>query len=319
MMIRVLRLPRPGETVAGSRFAPAPGGKGANQALAAARAGGDVTFIARVGGDSLAQQALAGLISAGIKVDRVSKSFRHPTGVALIMVGAHGQNCIAVAPGANAALTAANIRGSATAFRGAGALLLQMETPPGTVEAAARMASSRGIPVILNPAPSDRITDALLRHISVLTPNQSEAAALTGLRVDGFTAARTAAARLGARGPKAVIITLGARGALVWTGKKCEIVPGCEVEPVDTTAAGDVFNGALAVALGEGRPLIEAARFANAAAAISVTRSGSQSSAPTRAEIENFLNHGYSISTPQRSAIRGRVNANKHGAQPKLL
>ncbi len=289
LIVHAPRLPRPGETISEGSFSHAPGGKGANQAVAAARAGGEVTFIGRVGKDSFGAQAFERLTTEGVNVEGVRRSPRRPTGVALIVVGENGENSIAVAPGANATVTAADIHEASPAFPEAGVLLIQMEIPARAVEAAARKAARQGIPVILNPAPAGRVTDQLLRHVSILTPNEAEAAALTGLSVDGVAGARRAAEQLCRRGPKAVIITLGARGALVWENASGVPMPGHDVEPVDTTAAGDIFNGALAVALGEGRPLVEAARFANAAAAISVTRCGGQASAPKRAEIESFL------------------------------
>ena len=302
LTITTPRLPRPGETVGGGKFTTTAGGKGANQAVAAARAGGLVRFVARVGTDAFGRQSLDSLAGAGVNIRAVFQTPRDPTGVALIVVGENGENSIAVAPGANDALTPNDVRKSAPAFEGADALLLQMEVPPATVEFAARTAAARGIPVILNPAPADRVTGVLLRHVSILTPNESEAAALTNLPIDSLETAGQAAARLAARGPKSVIITLGARGALVWSEGQSTHIPGHNVKPVDTTAAGDIFNGALAVGLAEGLPLTEAVRFANAAAAISVTRRGAQSSAPTRREIERFLRRNRSVAGSRPSA-----------------
>ncbi len=289
MIIQLDRIPRPGETVLGGRFTTAAGGKGANQAVAAARAGGGVSFVARLGRDVFGDQALAGFRSAGICVDRIGRDPAAPSGVALIFVARDGENSIAVASGANGRLSPADVRKAAPAIRGAAVMLLQLETPLPAVAEAARLAAKAGVRVILNPAPARPLPDALLGRVSVLTPNETEAELLTGVKVNNPAAAARAAASLLGRGVKTVIVTLGARGALVATPDILQLVPGFKVKAVDTTAAGDIFNGALAVAMGEGRPLIEAARFANAAAALSVTRLGAQPSAPRRAEIEQLL------------------------------
>ena len=290
MIVRVPRIPKAGETVLGGEFATVAGGKGANQAVAAARAGGAVTLIACVGDDSFGRRALEGLAAQGINTNYIGRMRRSPSGVALIFVSADGQNSIAVAPGANALLAPAGVRRAVEAFRGASALLMQLETPLATVIEAAKLASRRAVPVILNPAPAQELPDGLLRCVWILTPNESEASALSGVKVRDEATAAKAAAKLRRRGPAAVIITLGARGAFVSDAKTHELVEGFKVKAVDTTAAGDVFNGALAVALGEGKSLLDAARFANAAAAISVTRLGAQPSAPNRREIERMLN-----------------------------
>ncbi|MCX8091857.1 MAG: ribokinase, partial [Verrucomicrobiae bacterium] len=274
LIVRVPRIPRPGETILGGRFTTAPGGKGANQAVAAARAGARVTLIARVGRDAFGSQALAGFVRDGIDVRFVRRDPDAPSGVALIFVAADGQNSIAVAGGANANLSVADVRRAQRAFAHARVLLLQLETPLPTVKAAAQLAARHGVRVVLNPAPARDLPDELLRRVSVLTPNEIEAAALSGVKVRDLASAEKAARRLLQRGVEAVIITLGARGALVSSAAGTERVKGFRVRAVDTTAAGDVFNGALAVALSEGRPLREAVRFANAAAAISVTRMG---------------------------------------------
>ena len=289
MVVHVPRIPNPGETVLGGEFATAAGGKGANQAVAAARAGGAVTLIACLGGDIFGQRALKGFVKEGIDAHYVVRSGQSPSGVALIFVSAEGQNSIAVAPGANALLSPAHVRRAAGAFRGASALLMPLETPLRTVADAARLARRQGVPVILNPAPAQDLPDALLRRVWILTPNESEASTLSGLTVRDEATAGKAAAKLRQRGASAVIVTLGARGAFVADAQTHQLVGGFRVKAVDTTAAGDVFNGALAVALGEGQSLLDAARFANAAAAISVTRRGAQPSAPSRREIERLL------------------------------
>lgn len=289
MVIRLDRLPRPGETLLGGDFSMAAGGKGANQAVAAARAGARVALVARVGRDVFGDQAIAGFKRDGIGTDFVVRDRTAPSGVALIFVARDGENCIAVSGGANTRLSPADVRKARTVIAKASAVLLQLETPLETVQAAAEIAGRAGVRVILNPAPARPLPDDLLRGVSILTPNETEAELLTGVRVSNETSAAKAADRLLGRGVGAVILTLGPRGALVADPEVRQLVPGFKVKAVDTVAAGDVFNGALAVALGEGRPLLEAVRFANAAAAISVTRPGAQPSAPRRVEIERFL------------------------------
>ncbi len=289
MIIRVARIPRAGETLLGGEFLTAAGGKGANQAVGAARAGGTVCFIARVGRDDLGDAAVAGLRRDRIDVSCVSRDPAAASGVALIFVAKSGENSIAVAGGANAALTPAHVRKAADLIGSAAVLVAQLETPLATVQAAARIAASAGVPVILNPAPARPLPNTLLKRISIITPNETEAELLTGIPVSDEAGASRAAAKLRARGVRTVIITLGARGAFLADEAGGQVVPGFKVKAVDTTAAGDVFNGALAVGLAEGRALREAVRFANAAAALSVTRRGAQPSAPTRAAIEALL------------------------------
>ncbi len=293
MIIRLSRLPRPGETVLGGAFAMAAGGKGANQAVAAARAGGAVAFVARVGRDDFGARGLAGWKADRIGTDHVARDPDKPSGTALIFVAADGENSIAVASGANAALSPADVRRAEPALASSRAVLLSLEIPLNTVLAAAALAGRHGVPVILNPAPARPLPSALLKAVSILTPNQSEAELLTGIRVDGDAAAARAAEALLEKGVRrAVVVTLGRRGAYVAGDGLRRRVPGFRVRAVDTTAAGDVFNGALAVALAEGRPLAEAVRFANAAAALSVTRPGAQPSAPRREPIERLVRTG---------------------------
>ena len=289
MMIQLDRLPRPGETVLGGEFTAAAGGKGANQAVAAVRAGGDVTFVARVGRDPFGDEALAGFTRDGIHTDFVFRDPRAPSGVALIFVARNGENSIAVAGGANQRLSPADVKRAEPAIAKASAVVLQLETPLETVEAAAQIAVRAGVRVILNPAPARALPDRLLALVSILTPNETEAERLTGIAVTDDTSAGRAAAKLLAKGVQTVILTLGARGAFVATKDQRARVPGFKVQAVDTTAAGDVFNGALAVALAEGQPLLEAVRFAFGAAAISVTRLGAQPSAPRRHEVETWI------------------------------
>ena len=289
MTIKMPRIPGPGETLLGGEFSMAQGGKGANQAVAAARAGGKVSLIACVGDDMFGEQALEGFAGDGINVEHVYRDKHTPSGVALIFVGEDGENSIGVAAGANAKLLPRHIEMAKSAVASADILVMQLEIPIETVLAAAELSSSGGAKVILNPAPSRPLDDEILKHISILTPNESEAALLTGITIKNEDDADKAAGSLLSRGPDAVLVTLGARGVYVGTTHIRRMVPAFRVRPVDTTAAGDIFNGALAVALAEGRVLLEAVRFASAAAALSVTKLGAQPSAPHREAIEAFL------------------------------
>lgn len=285
MIIRVDRIPKPGETILGGRFQTAHGGKGANQAVAAARAGGQVKFIARLGADVFGDETMDALRRDEISIGHVTRDSGAPSGVALIFVSKQGENSIAVAPGANACLSVEDVKAARDAFTGVKVLLIQLETPLATVEAAVKTAVERKVPVILNPAPACALPARLLKQISVLTPNESEAELLTGIKVRTVASAKKAAAVFLEKGVRTVVLTLGKRGALIVDRQGARLVPGYAVKAVDTTAAGDVFNGALAVALGEGKPIDDAVQFANAAAALSVTREGAQPSAPYRAEI----------------------------------
>jgi len=289
MIVRLDRLPLPGETLIGGQFSTAPGGKGANQAVGAARAGGRVAFVGRVGEDALGRSALENLRRDGVDVRHAVRDRGAPSGVAFIFVARGGENSIAVASGANDRLSPADVGRARSAFRQAGVLLVQLETPLSTVAQAVYLASKAGARVILNPAPARPLPDRILRRVSILTPNEHEAELLTGIKVNGDSGAARAAKALLRRGVGAVIVTLGARGAFVADGKSQGLVRGFKVKAVDTTAAGDIFNGALAVALAEGRTVPDAVRFAQAAAAISVTRPGAQPSAPLRAEIDRLL------------------------------
>jgi ribokinase len=313
MAVKMERLPKPGETILGGEFASASGGKGANQAVSAARAGGAVTFIARIGRDLFGDQAVAGFVADGINVNHLIRDQTNPSGVALIFIGRAGENSIAVAPGANGKLAPADLKKSREAFCEAGVLVLQLEIPMKTVEAAAELAAETGLRVILNPAPAQWLPASLLRRVSVLTPNESEAELLTGVKLADQAAVARAAAKLLAQGAQNVVITLGSRGAYVAGKDASQMIPGYKVNAIDTTAAGDVFSGTLAAALAEGKPLVEAARFANAAAAISVTRRGAQPSAPTRKEIERVLVTG-KFEKPPVSPVPA-VQRNGHPSQ----
>lgn len=289
MIIKVPHVPVPGETIIGGTFSTAAGGKGANQAVAAARAGGDVTLVARVGEDMFGQKAKDGFVKDNINVDHVLNDKDAPSGVALIFVGEDGENSIAVASGANANLSASDVEAASDAISSADILIMQLETPLATVQKAATIACENGVKVMLNPAPACELSDDILKRISILTPNESEAELLTGIKVESENGAAASAEVLMAKGIETVIVTMGAKGAFVVTADCKELVGGFSVKAVDATAAGDVFNGTLAVAMAEGKPLKEAVRFANAAAALSVTKLGAQPSAPTRQEIEKFL------------------------------
>lgn len=285
MVIKTAQFPSPGQTVLGGTFLMNPGGKGANQAVAAARLGGEVAFIAQLGNDIFGQQALAQFGEEGIRTDFVFTDPHQPSGVALITVDAHGENTIVVAPGANSTLSPGHISRAADTIRNSAVCLLQLEIPVETVLEAAKIAASASQKVILNPAPAAELPAELYPLLFLITPNETEAELLTGIRIEGIEGAKQAAKALLAKGVKQVIITLGAEGALLANATGEWPIPSQRVEAVDTTAAGDVFNGALAVGIAEGKPLSEAVAFANRAAAISVTRLGAQASAPYRREI----------------------------------
>lgn len=292
MILQVDHIPRPGETILGGRFSMAAGGKGANQAVSAARAGGQVAFLGRVGNDLFGQQALAGLDRDGIDVQGVLRDPAEPSGVALIFVAESGENAIGVASGANGALSPRDIEAAARRIAAAEVLVMQLEIPLETVVRAAEIAAQHAVRVILDPAPAQPLSRELLRNVDWLTPNEHEAEQLTGIAVTDAASAARAAEALRKEGAGGVIVTLGAGGALVSSNELTGAVPGHPVEAVDTTAAGDCFNGALAVALAEGAPIDRAVRFANAAAALSVTRLGAQPSVPTRPEIDQRLAEG---------------------------
>jgi ribokinase len=293
-VVSVDRLPAAGETVSGRDFRMIPGGKGANQACAAGRLGRDsvhVKMIGRVGYDVFADHLKASLSAAGVDVTAVHATRAQPTGVALIWVDRQGQNSIVVASGANHELAAGDIEAMRKSLRGAAIALFQLETPLDTVEAALKLAKEEGAITVLDPAPAQRLPSGLLEAVDILTPNESEALLLCGrapARVS-LGEARELAESLRRLGPRTVIVKLGEQGCLLLNATGSRHFPGYKVEVRDTTAAGDTFNAALAVALAEGRAIEEAIPFANAAAAISVTRLGAQASAPGRAEVDEFL------------------------------
>ncbi|WP_298551492.1 ribokinase [uncultured Parabacteroides sp.] len=289
MVIKAAHLPRPGETILGGTFFMNPGGKGANQAVAIARLGGPVTFICKTGSDIFGHQSQQLFEEEGINTSYVFSDSGNPSGVALITVDEKAENCIVVASGANANLLPSDLVKAEEAIEQADLVLMQLEIPMETVCFVADIAWQKGKKVILNPAPAHPLPADLLRHLYLITPNETEAEMITGVKITDESSAGEAARLLSEMGVQHVIITLGSKGALIYSGGKAEMVPALKVEAVDTTAAGDVFNGALTVALSEGRSLKEAARFACKASAISVTRVGAQSSAPYRNEVDIFV------------------------------
>ena len=288
MVIKAAHLPRPGETILGGTFFINPGGKGANQAVAIARLGGPVTFICKTGSDIFGHQSQQLFEEEGINTSYVFSDSGNPSGVALITVDEKAENCIVVASGANANLLPSDLEKAEEAIERADLVLMQLEVPMETVCFVADIAWQKGKKVILNPAPAHPLPVDLLRHLYLITPNETEAEMITGVEITDESSAGEAARALSGMGVQHVIITLGSKGALIYSNGKAEMVPTLKVEAVDTTAAGDVFNGALTVALSEGRSLKEAARFACKASAISVTRVGAQSSAPYRNEVDIF-------------------------------
>ena len=281
--------PTPGETVTGSHYQVAFGGKGANQAVAAGRSGADIAFIACTGDDDIGERIRKQLQVDRIDIAPVSAVAGESTGVALIFVNGEGENVIGIHAGANAALSTALVEAQRERIAEADALLMQHESPLDSVLLAAQIAHQNKTTVVLNPAPARALPDTLLSLVDIITPNETEAEKLTGVRVENDDDAAKAAQVLHAKGIDTVIITLGSRG--VWASVKGEgrRVPGFKVQAIDTIAAGDTFNGALMTALLENTPLADALRFAHAAAAIAVTRKGAQPSVPWRKEIDEFL------------------------------
>jgi ribokinase len=291
LVVRVPQLPRPGQTLAASGMDTIPGGKGANQAVAAARLGARVTLIGRLGDDVFGPRLRAGLVAEGVGVTHVLTTPDCPSGVALIGVEPSGENAIVIVAGANWHLTPADVAEREEVIASADVLVLQLEVPPETVVTAVAVARRRGVRVILDPAPAPRgpLPEALC-SVDVLSPNQTEAEALTGVAVTDRAAAERAAVALRRGGAGSVVLKLGAMGALLREGDSAAVwVPTARVEAVDTTAAGDAFTAALAVALAEGRPMTDAVRLGCAAGTLAVTRFGAQPAMPTRAEVEAFL------------------------------
>ena len=289
LTVKADRLPRPGETVSGGEFMVSYGGKGANQALAALKAGAAVLFLAKIGTDTYGNLLYEHLLCSGFAAEGLLRDPEVPAGVALIAIDRQGNNQIIVAPGSNHRFTVEDLQ-TCTPFPADTALLLtQLEIPIPTVEQGLRLARSQGIMTILNPAPAVPLPSSIYPLVDILTPNEREAGELVAREVTSLTDAENAAALLHSRGCRAVIITLGAQGALLYDGERGVHFPPFAVQAIDTVAAGDAFNGALAAALALHRPLDEAIRFANAAGALATTRRGAQESLPTKGAIEQLL------------------------------
>lgn len=288
-ILNINHFPQPGETVIGKQYTVAFGGKGANQAVAAGRSGADISFIACVGDDDIGERVRKQLASDHIDTQPIEAIKDTTTGVALIFVNAEGENVIGIDAGANKAVTPEYLDRYKQQVIGASALLMQLESPLETVIAAAKIAKDNGTQVILNPAPACELPDELLARVDMITPNETEAEKLTGIKVDNNEDAARAAKELHDKGIATVIITLGSKGVWLSQNGEGKLVAGFRVKAVDTIAAGDTFNGALVTALLEGKPMDSAVRFAHAAAAIAVTRPGAQPSVPWRKEIDDFL------------------------------
>ena len=287
MVINMERLPLPGETLLCGKFFMNAGGQGANQAVAAARLGGKVNFVAKVGNDPFGIRSIDQYKAEGIGTKHVVVDKEHPSGVALILVDAHGENSIAVASGANAHLLPEDIDQAKGTIEDCDILLMQLETPMETIEHAAQMAKRAGGKVILNPAPAHSLPESLLANLYMLIANETEAEYISGTRITDMDSVARAADIICHRGVENVVITLGSKGAFIKERDTYHQVPALKVKAVDATAAGDTFCGAVCVALAEGRGIIEAVTFANRAAAVTVTRMGAQSSLPYRREVES--------------------------------
>ena len=288
-LVRGARLPQPGETVAGQEFLIAGGGKGANQAVAAARLGARVAFVACLGQDTRGDELEKLLRAERIDTSRTCRDSSVPTGAALVMVDKSGEKQILCAPGANHELTVSRMRSAASVIKQARVLLVQFEVPMSTVLAAARIAHGAGVRIVLDPAPATKPPAALLKLIDVIRPNSSEAEALTGIKVADVKSARQAARKLLERGVKTAAIQAGSAGDLiVWRDGECK-VPRLKVETVDATGAGDAFAAGFSVALAEGRSYAEAGAFANAAAALATTKIGAMPAMPRRRDVLSLM------------------------------
>ena len=288
-ILNLQSFPTPGETVTGNHYQVAFGGKGANQAVAAGRSGANIAFIACTGDDSIGESVRQQLATDNIDITPVSVIKGESTGVALIFVNGEGENVIGIHAGANAALSVSQVEAEKERIASAQALLMQLESPLESVIAAAKIAHHHHTTVVLNPAPARELPDELLALVDIITPNETEAEKLTGIRVESDEDAAKAANVLHAKGIGTVMITLGSRGVWLSAEGESRRIPGFRVQAIDTIAAGDTFNGALVTALLEGKVMADAVRFAHAAAAIAVTRPGAQPSVPWREEIDAFL------------------------------
>jgi len=289
LVVKAPRIPVAGETILGGDFIMTPGGKGANQAVAAAKLGAEVYFVAKLGNDIFGEQSLANFAKESIRTEYITQTNEAPSGVALITVDQTGENVIVVAPGANGTLSPEDVEKAQSVVASSGALVAQLEVPLETVEFAARLAKHSGVPFVLDPAPAQELSPELVKRVGVLTPNETEAQILTGIEVVDEDSARLAAKQLLACRAEAVVLTMGAEGFLLSDHNTMEFVPAMKVDAVDTTAAGDAFTGALAVGLAQGKPLRDAALFANHVAALSVMKIGAQSSMPTAEQVKGFI------------------------------
>jgi ribokinase len=290
LVVKSKMIPAIGETILGGDFIMVPGGKGANQAVAAAKLGVEVYFIAKLGNDVFAEQSLDNFKKETVNTKHVIQTSEAPSGVALIMVDDEGNNLIVVAPGANQTLLPADVKRAESDIASCGAVVAQLEVPLETIEFAAKMANDLKVPFVLDPAPARELGPELLRMVDVLTPNETEAQILTGIEVTDEESARAASKNLLERDIKAVILTLGGKGFLLADNKEARYVSAQKVDAVDSTAAGDAFTGSLAVGIAENKALLDAALFANYVAALSVTKMGAQSSMPTLQEVKSFMN-----------------------------
>jgi ribokinase len=285
MVVKSQRLPLPGETILGGDFLMNPGGKGANQAVAVSRLGGNVTFVCKTGNDLFGIQAGVHYKNEGINTDYIFRDKEKPSGVALICVDAAGENSIVVASGANATLSVKDINRVSHEIAFSDYVLMQLEIPVETVAYVARTAFEKGVKVILNPAPARLLPDELYSHLYMIVPNKNEAEMLSGIPITDWSSAEKAATAIREKGVQIVVITLGGMGALIANKGQFIQVSVQAVDPIDTTAAGDTFCGALTVALAEGKSIYNAVVFANQAASYTVMRMGAQSSIPYRNEI----------------------------------
>ncbi len=292
LMSRAPKMPVAGETVLGGPFKLGPGGKGSNQAITAARLGAKVQVIMRLGTDMFGDQALEYLKKESIDTNYLVRDNKNHTGVALIVVDEKGENMIVVASGANGALSPEDVNNAKEAIYSSDVLLTQLEIPIKTVQTAIKIARDSGAKTILNPAPGRELDDELLSQVDILTPNEIEASLLAGIKVNNKASAKKAAYKLINKGVNAVIFTLGQEGALIVTSNEAQHIPTKKAKAIDTTGAGDAFNGGLAFAIAEGRDIIEAVRFANCVAALSVTKIGTAPAMPTREEVERFRRTG---------------------------
>jgi ribokinase len=292
LVVKVQRIPVPGETIQGSDLQWIPGGKGANQAVAASRLGASVGMVGRVGNDSIGERLLVELEAQGVMVDRVGRDEQSASGTALIVVDASGENSIVISPGANGRITPADVDRAEDLIARAKIVLLQLEIPLRIVEHTIRMAARHGVMTILNPAPAGDIPAEVYREAGILVPNESELAVLTGARIEGLDTVEAAARQLLKTGLQAVVVTLGRRGACLVTGDATALVPAFPIRVVDTTAAGDAFIAGLAVARLNGKGLESAVRYANACGALAATHFGAQPSLPNAKQVETLIAQG---------------------------